>query len=153
MPRAAAGCRSRVPNAMPMAPLTKKMSQIAAMPFITSTAAGQVSAWPWNDATTTLLAAPMPNNTRVMMNIQAANTTTRPAQTVSRPGPCVNVVLRVLQPNSEPVKRAPTTIAIAAPTGNAAPMTKLTSWSGYSVRMFATLSVDPGCRARYQLTE
>src|SRR5439155_8649923 len=103
------------------------------MTFAKSVADGPVNAWPWNKATTTLLAAPTTNNTIVMMSIQTPKTTTRPAQTVRRPGPCVNIVLTVPQPYSEPANRAPTTIATAAPIGNAAPMTLLTNWSGYRV--------------------
>ena len=127
MPSAAAGCRMRTPSASPMVPLTIRTSQIAPMPLARSKAAGPEIAWPWKDATTTLLMAPTANSTRVRMSIQNPNTTSRPAQTVSRPGPCVNMVFIVPQPYSEPANRAPTTMAIAAPMGKAAPMTLLTN--------------------------
>ena len=100
------------------------------MPFAMSMAAGHAIACPWNRATTTLLPAPIAKSTAVKMSIHAPNTARRPVHTVKRPGPCVNMVFSVPQPNSDPAKIAPTTMAMAAPTGKAAPMTLLTNWSG-----------------------
>ncbi len=87
-------------------------------------------AWLWNEATTTLISAPVTNSTTARMPIHVVNTMERPVHTVRRPGRWVNMVFMVPHPNSEPANSAPRTIAIAAPTGNAAPITALTNWSG-----------------------
>ena len=85
-----------------MAPSTTKMSQITPKPFAMSIPAGQVIACPWNKATTVLNAAPATNKATAMIPIHRLKTTTRPAQTVRRPGRWVNIVLRVDHENSEP---------------------------------------------------
>src|SRR5580704_1124797 len=118
------------PSARPIAPFTAKTSHIAPNPFAMSTTAGHAIVWPWNEATTTLEAAPTTNRIAVKMPIQASNATTRPNQVVMRPGPWVKVVFTVPQEYSDPAINAPSTIAIAAPSGKPAPMTLLTNWSG-----------------------
>src|SRR5215831_4946980 len=130
MPIAAADWRTATPSAMPIAPLTTKMSQIVPKPVAMSAGAGQTIAWLLTAAITALYEAPTTKSTAVRMAIQAVNTVIRPTQVVRRPGRWVKSVLRVPHEYSEPARIAPSTIAIAAPSGKPAPITLLTNWSG-----------------------